>query len=238
MVNAKWFVSMASATALLSFGQANASIIVDNTGATPSCDVNLVTLADTASPDGDQADACIGYLPKPGNPGAETDLLNARTLSEDWSFVYKVEKGKTDGSGVFLGISLELTGVELGSTGGNWSLTWRDANGDAASNLPLVIDIAAGFKSATSIAYFLFEGVELSAPAIQGDWLTRQGSFNLQGQHGLSHESLFVRLAQQPEEPEEPEEPQPPQGQVPAPGTLLLLAAPLLGLVARYRRRS
>lgn len=227
MKRASRFVYAASATALLLVGQVNATIVVENDGARPACDSALVTLAD------DTADACVGYFPKPGSKAAETELLNSRTGGDDWSFVYKVAEGETEGSGLFQGVSIELTGVELGKTNGDWTLTWRDTNGDSASNLPLIIDVAAAFKAGTSIAYFLFEAVELSAPVAQGDSLSRQGAFNLQGKHGLSHESLFVRLAQQPEEPPR----QPPQSQVPAPDTMLLLAAPLLGFAARHRRR-
>jgi len=228
------FVYATSTTALLFVGQVNATIIVDNTGARPSCDSTLVTLAGTAPTAGDAADACVGYFAKPGSKAAETELLNSRTDGEDWSFVYKVAEQETEGPGVFQGISIELTGVDLGRTDGDWTLTWRDTNGDSESNLPLIIDVAAAFKAGTNIAYFIFEAVELSAPLIQGDSLSRQGSFNLQGKHGLSHESLFVRLAAEPDEPPR----QPPQSQVPAPNTILLLAASLLGFAARRRRRA
>ena len=230
MQNAKKSVYPAAAIALLIAGQAQATIVVDNSGASPSCDTSLVTLADTAPPSGDYADACIGYLAKPGSKAAEKALLDTRT-GGDWSFVYKIAEGETEGSGLFQGISIELTNVDLGSTAGFWNITWKDVNGDAAPNLPLTVDLAASFKAGTSIAYFLFEGVELLAPAVQGDPLTLQGTFRLQVINGLSHESLFVRVAQQPEEP-----PFPPT-QVSTPSALLLLSGPLLGLAIRRRRR-
>ena len=85
----------------------------------------------------------------------------------------------------------------MDSTAGFWNITWKDVNGDAAPNLPLTVDLATSFKAGTSIAYFLFEGVELLAPAVQGQRVI----------NGLSHESLFVRLAQQPEEPPFPPTP-------------------------------
>jgi hypothetical protein len=224
------FVCPAAAIAFLFFGQANAKVIVDNR---PLCDVGSVTLADVSPSVYKNADACIGYLPKQGSTAAETALLDTRTDGGDWTFVYKVAEGEKEGPGVFAGIGIELTGVDLGATQGSWALTWWDTNGDAEANLPLTVDIAAAFKAGTSIAYFLFEGIELSAPEIEGEPITRLGSFFLEVKNSLSHESLFVRRAK---EPEDLEELLIPQGQTPVPGTLLLLAAPLLGFAARRRR--
>ena len=219
------FLFSTAVVALIHVGQSQATIIVDNTGASPECDTSLVTLADTAPPTGDFADACIGYVPKLGSTTAETEFLNARTDGGNWSFVYKVSEDETEGSGAFQGINIELTAVDLGDTDGNWSISWWDANGDALPNLPLVIDIAAAFKAGTNIAYFLFEQVLLSAPSVQGQTVTRLGTFDLQVRNGLSHESLFIRLAEESEVP--------PQEEVPVPGTLWLLMAPIVGTAFR-----
>jgi hypothetical protein len=191
------------------------------------CDASLVTLSDTAPPYGDLADACIGYAPKLGSTAAETQFLNDRTDGINWSFVYKVAEDEAEDSGEFQGINIELQYVDLGATEGDWTIVWRDENGEALPKLPLTIDIAAAFKAGTNIAYFLFEQVILPAPAVQGEELTRQGTFDLQVRNGLSHESLFIRLAQEPEGPELS------QQNVSVPGPLWLITAPILGIILR-----
>lgn len=203
-----------------------ATIVVNNTGANPLCVATDVTLGSAA------ADYCAGYfgdLDK-ASPATELATLNAATDGPDWTFVYKVEDGKTEGSGLFGGILLTLVGVDLGAVSGNWTFAWEDTDDTTPSNLPLAVDIAAGFKAGSGaagagIAYFLFDDFVLTDDPYQSS-----GTFSLSVDKALSHESLFVRYGDDGGSP---------PFSIAEPGVLLLIGAGLVGFgVAARRKRT
>lgn len=181
-------VSTLGALALALAAQtAQANIVVDNTGANPGCSVTEVTLG------GSNADYCAGYFSL-GNysPATEKAKLNAVTDGDDWSFVYKVEQGDTE-SALFHGIKFTLIDVNIDSVSGDWTIGWEDTDPGNAPDLPLYIDLAAGFKAGTGssssgIGYFLFDEFLLT-----NDPFSTSGTFTLSVNKGLSHEALFVR---------------------------------------------
>lgn len=220
------FLSAAALSLGLLAQSSFATIVVTNTGASPLCSATDVTLG------GAGADYCAGYFGDLGNANPNTELarLNDVTDGSDWTFVYKVEDGKTEGSGLFGGILLTLVGVDVGDVSGDWTFAWEDTNGTAPSNLPLTVDIAAGFKAGSGaagagIAYFLFDDFLLTDDPYQSS-----GTFSLSVDKALSHESLFVRYGDDGGSP---------PFNIPEPGMLLLIGAGLVGFgVAARRKRT
>lgn len=221
------FVKSSLAAAALGLGMfalpAQATIVVNNTGANPVCAPGDVTLGASA------ADYCAGYFGDLGNanPATETTRLNDVTDGGDWSFVYKVQDGNPEGSGLFGGIRLTLVDVDVGDVSGEWTIQWEDTNGTDSFNLPLTLDIAAGFKagsgnSGAGIAYFLFDDFLLT-----DDPYASSGTFSLTVGKGLSHESLLVRYE---------EDGGTPPLNIPEPGMLFLLGAGLVGLGLARRK--
>lgn len=178
----------ALALALATQQAAHGAIIVDNTGASPACSVTEVTLG------GNDADVCAGYFGDLNNssPATEKAKLDAVTDGDDWTYVFKVEEGSSSGV-IFGGIAFTLSNVSINSVSGVWTFSWNDTDLVNTPNLPLYIDLAAGFKagsgqSGAGIAFFLFDDFLLTDNPI-----STSGTFNLAVNKGLSHESLFVR---------------------------------------------
>jgi hypothetical protein len=207
---------------------AHAAIVVDTTGytITTQCLPTEVTLG------GSDADYCAGYFTNNTNPQGEEDLLNDVTDGDDWSFVYKIGTDREgdieiEGDGLFSGIKLTLIDVSLDANSGFWTIQWEDTNGSDPLNLPLYLDLAAGFKAGTDLGFFLFDDFLLTKDPFQSS-----GTFDLEVNAALSHESLFVRLGTDPNGGGGG------GGSVPEPGVLFLMGAGLLGLGLARRRKS
>ena len=216
--NSKAAWALALPLAAWTVASAHASIIITGDKGSPECQKSDVYLGTAAS------DHCAGYYPNPGNPDAETTLLNDVTGLDDWTYIFKTAANEDEGTGEYMGLKFSLDATFTNP--GTFTLYWEDTNGAVDLNLPLKLDIAFGMKAATSIAYYIFEQELLT-----DDPYERAGSFTLQINNALSHQSLFVRNPTYPDNPNRPEE------QVPLPGTLVLLGLGFGILRWSHRRR-
>lgn len=121
-------------------------------------------------------------------------------------------------------VNFSLSEFPTEQTAGSWSLSW---NGD---DLPIQMDIAAVVKTSNNWSTYLFENelFEVSPSFGTGEWQSTVINNNDVAQ-ALSHFSLYVR---------DISEPLIPPNEIPAPATLILFAAGLLGFVARKSKKS
>lgn len=204
--------NVASATVML---EASPVLPAGYTAATP-CATSEVTLS------GANSDVCAGYYDVPNGPGGssptnETSLVNAVTTGDDWVYMGKwdTDNSAWAGSGS-APYNIYLDGA-ANSNNGTFTLEWTGLTSD------LVVDLAFGMKAGQMLGFFFYSDETLMAPGG-----SQNGTYAFSFRQGLSHEGLWIRVSDTPTPP----------NSVPAPGTLLLFAAPLLALGLGFGRKK
>jgi len=195
LLSTKHITNTIGAAAILCSYNLQAAMIIDNTGAGPTiCNTSEVSLS------GSNADYCSGYFtPTSYSDSTQTDLVNDSTDGADWDYMYRVEDGIPDTETFMSDIELTLENDDVGQSDGTWTFSWMDNDVLTDPNLPLYVDLAFGFKAGSKnqdagVAYFFFDDFLLT-----DDPFETSGSFSLQVDPiALSHESLFVRLGDEP----------------------------------------
>ncbi|MCB1858339.1 MAG: PEP-CTERM sorting domain-containing protein [Gammaproteobacteria bacterium] len=141
-----------------------------------------------------------------------------------------------EASGTFGGLSYSIetlsdTGSGLNKVS-NFKISWSDANGAAAPNLPAMVDLALQWKGANGDVFYLFEDLELLADPTSGTGSIEIKVTNKPGNadNGTSHLSAFFRQAVS-------SGPGPGPG-IPEPAPLLLIALGGLALGWVSRRKG
>ncbi|MCH8530672.1 MAG: PEP-CTERM sorting domain-containing protein [Saccharospirillum sp.] len=172
--------------------------------------------------DGGNASDC--YFDDGANSNSGGNPVDPYT--NDWgtfSLVASQDSSSSSSSSIG-GVAFSLSG-DIGSNSGDWSLAWSATD---PADLPLTLDFFVALKGSNSHVSYLFEGITFTSDPTEGE-----GKFNIKLVTGnnpnkpnhpdLSNISFFAKLGTPPVE-------------VPEPGTALLLATGIFGLVASRRR--
>ena len=139
----------------------------------------------------------------------------------------------------WMGIEFTLTGIDTGSSSGNWTLAWADV-GDPL-DLPLTLDIVFVVKGSNNFASYLFEDLNLIGDPGSGSGTWEVTFENNGGQiPNISHASIYGKDPSTPPcgEPCEPPPCETGCGELTEPTTFGLLMMGLVGTFVTRRRKS